>query len=115
MDTKTIAVQEVTGTLAAILAQTSPAVDIGNGQEELLRKGILEGIQRRMRMKAGCRSFILSWQGDRSPRGAQVLGREIGWAQHGCARDVDGEIIGTYDWLSDERDDRRMLVFINPS
>ncbi len=115
MDTKSFSVQEVTDTLAAVLAIASPAVDVGGTDEALLRKACLEGLQCRLRVQHGSRSFIVSWQGDRSPRGASVLGRELGWAQHGCVRDAEGEIIGTYNWLSDERDDRRMLVFIHPS
>lgn len=45
------------------------------------------------------RVFELTWEGNKVPRGAIILGREIAWTQHGRVVAEGGEMIGTYQRL----------------
>ena len=69
--------------------------------------------------KHGGRTFILDWEGDRTPRGARVLNHEIEWTQHGQIRIASVEKIGTYDRLVESGGAsgkaQKMLVYLSPS
>jgi PBS lyase HEAT-like repeat-containing protein len=46
----------------------------------------------------GIRAFFLKWKGDDLvPKGAKILGHEIGSTDNGLVRNVEGEVIGVYD------------------
>lgn len=50
--------------------------------------------------------FELSWKGDKVPDGTVLLGKTIGWTQHGVVTSADGEMMGTY---------KRMVEFGGPN
>lgn len=45
------------------------------------------------------RLFLLSWIGNKVPRGAQILDQQVTWTQHGMVQAEPGGNIGTYDRL----------------
>ena len=73
---------------------------------------------RRCIRESQTRVFLLKWQGNKIPRGAQILGHTIAWTQHGIVRNKDGKQIGTYDRLvefgGDSSREQWMLIFADP-
>ena len=69
--------------------------------------------------REGGRRFILSWLGNKVPRGACILGHILSWTQHGMVTTDKGARIGTYDRLvefgGESRTEQLMLVFLSPT
>lgn len=61
--------------------------------------------------------FLLKWQGDKIPRGAEVAGHKIAWTQNGVVTDNTGKIIGTYERLvefgGESGREQQMIVYIS--
>ncbi len=65
------------------------------------------------------KQYLLTWKGNKVPRGAIVGGHEIAWTQYGMVRDSDGKVIGYYErlveWGGKDQKDQTMLIamFLN--
>lgn len=61
-------------------------------------------------------AFILAWEGNKIPRGAEIAGKKIAWTQNGVVTADDGSIIGTYDrvteWGGKSGKEQSMVVFV---
>lgn len=64
------------------------------------------------------RVFLLSWKGNKVPRGAKILNHTVAWTQNGQVTNHKGEYIGTYDRTAefggDDGKDQGMIVYLNP-
>lgn len=64
-------------------------------------KGVLNEVTYNQFLKklrgAKTRTFLLIWQGAKSPTGAKILDHVIGWTQNGIVYNETGKEIGTYD------------------
>ncbi len=47
------------------------------------------------------RVFELTWEGNKIPRGAEILGKKITWTQHDMVTAEGGEMIGTYERIEE--------------
>lgn len=47
------------------------------------------------------RVFELTWEGNKVPRGAEVLGHSIAWTQHGIVYTEGGKEIGSYTRITE--------------
>lgn len=60
------------------------------------------------------KQYLLSWNGNKVPRGARVDGHIIAWTQHGIITNSNGTTIGHYQRLSEfgghDGTEQRMLV-----
>lgn len=82
-----------------------------------MNEGLIDDIQTACK-RAARRVFELTWQGSRTPRGTVIIGKEIGFTQHGIVADPSGKHIGTYERLQDgagpTSDRHRMIVYLHP-
>lgn len=64
-------------------------------------------------------AVILTWKGNKIPRGVDLFGHIIHTTQNGEVRDATGRTFGYYDRLIEfgggEKQDQAMLVFIPPA
>lgn len=101
-------------------------IDLGGGDNfaAAVVEQAIAGIRRTSRREGG-RVFLLSWEGTKIPRGAQVFGHTIVWTQHGqvtaklAGSESKVEDIGTYDrleeWGGPDRRSHKMLVYVSPA
>lgn len=79
-----------------------------------LTESMLEGLRAEL-MKRADDAFILIWEGNKIPRGAEINGYRIGWTQNGEVRSDAGERIGVYDRLLEfggpSGKEQQMLIF----
>ena len=61
---------------------------------------------------------LLTWEGNKVPRGVEINGHQIAWTQNGIVTSTEGEMIGQYDRLvefgGENHRTQRMLVFTGP-
>lgn len=92
---------------------TQQGVDLGDAKHE----AVVNSLIAQLRQQGGTR-YLLTWTGGRIPRGAQIEGHTIAWTRHGIVRNVQGEMIGTYDRLNDgggeSGKERAMIIYMNP-
>ena len=82
-------------------------VDLGDSRVNQNVNRLLHVISKRPN-----KTFLLRWSDGRVPQGAVVGGHTIGWTQHGVVNDREGHMVGTYDRLTDTRDEQLMMVRI---
>lgn len=74
-----------------------------------------EGLRAEL-MRQANDAFLLLWEGNKIPRGAEVNGYRIGWTQNGKVLSADGKMIGVYDRLleygGESKKEQQMLVFV---
>lgn len=62
--------------------------------------------------------FLLTWEGNKVPRGAKVFDFEIAGTQHGQVLSSTGEDIGSYDRIEQfagpDHNQQKMIVYIHP-
>lgn len=102
------------------LAEGKPVtgIKLGGGEQTNIQieltEGVIEGLRAEF-MKRADDAFILIWEGDKIPRGAEINGYQIIWTQNGVVQSHDGEIIGVYDRLMEyggpSHKEQQMLVF----
>ena len=117
----TVSVQEVTDEQITELTQENKprGVNLGGAHSESARgaETNVNNLMSRIR-KSGGRRFILSWEGNKVPRGARVLDHEIAWTQNGQVSTTSGEGIGTYDRLVEfggtTGKEQKMVVYLYP-
>ena len=87
-------------------------VKLGNPQLE----GLVNTLLSRMK-KSSSHAYILRWEGNKVPRGAVVGSETLSWTQNGCAHNETGEIIGTYERVTefsgDSGKEQVMIVYLN--
>ncbi len=61
---------------------------------------------------------LLTWEGNKIPRGAEINSQQIAWTQNGIVTSIEGEMIGQYERLQEfegeNRKTQQMLVFTEP-
>lgn len=98
MDNPPVTVREITrDELEQVGADQQPK-DVSLGGGHTMAADQLNGLRRRIAQDPNTRLFLLSWQGNKIPRGANILGYEVVWTQNGAVNTNDGPI-GTYDRL----------------
>lgn len=59
--------------------------------------------------------FLLEWEGNKIPRGADINGKKVAWTQNGLVTSDDGVDIGTYERLVEfggaSGKEQKMLIF----
>lgn len=116
MEQPEVTITEITPTDAA-KAEKGRKVNLGGrySVEAAQAEQTLENLMDTMRASSK-RVFELSWKGKKIPRGAIIMGKEIGWTQNGLVTSMDGEMIGTYERLEEfggaDRDQQRMMVYV---
>ena len=90
-------------------------VDLGDGEKSKLFNSLRRGIRSRTHQRV----FKLVWEGSKIPRGATILGKEIGWTQHGIVLGTDGSHIGQYDRTveseGESHEKQEMIVYVSDS
>src|SRR3989344_791636 len=90
-----VSVQEVTDEQIAELTQGNEpkGVNLGGAHSESARAAEtnVNSLMSRIR-KSGGRRFILSWEGNKVPRGARILDHEITWTQNGQVSTTSGTL-----------------------
>lgn len=90
-------------------------VNLGGTHSALIAEENVNDLISRIR-ESGGRRFLLVWEGNKIPRGARVLGYEIGWTQNGQVRTTSGEDIGNYDRLVEfggaDGKQQKMLIYL---
>ena len=104
-----------------VLAEGKPVTGINLGADGnrnfqfQLTQDLLNGLRSEL-MKASDDAFILIWDGNKIPRGAEVNGHRIGWTQNGQVLSDSGEMIGVYDRLmeygGESKKEQQMIVFL---
>ncbi len=91
----------------------SASVDLGRPEANAQIAGILAIMRER-----ADGAYLLSWQGTAPmPRGADIGGRVIAWAQHGRAITFDRQLVGVYEMITDHKGpdlDSQMLLLTLP-
>ena len=96
-------VEEITTDRDQIIGADKPTTpDLGgrHSLEAALAEANIAPIIRQVRQRQR-RVFELTWQGNKVPRGAEVLGKKIAWTQHGVVTAEGGEMIGTYERIEE--------------
>ena len=117
----TVSVQEVTDEQISDLTQGGKPKggNLGGAHSESARvaETNVNNLMSQIRKSDG-RRFILSWEGNKVPRGARVLDHEIAWTQNGQVLTTDGKDIGTYDRLVEfggtTGKEQKMVVYLYP-
>ncbi len=95
-------VKEITAEEVEQLTSDTPPIGINlGGAHDLvaaLNEGVVEQLRTAIRDKAS-RVFLLTWEGNKVPRGVSILGHIIAWTQHGRVISEGGQEIGMYDRL----------------
>lgn len=90
-------------------------VDDTSNLEIILTETMVEGLRREL-MKVSDKAFMLIWEGNKVPRGAEVSGHKIGWTQNGQVLADTGKMIGVYDRIMEYGGDhgktQQMIVFV---
>ena len=101
---------------AAEAARSSRRRPIDLGDEE--RSSQVNGLLSRMQQNSG-RVFVVSWEGSKIPRGAEILGHRIGWTQHGVVTAEDGTRMGTYERTKEfagaSGKEQEIIVYLSPT
>jgi hypothetical protein len=92
----------------------APKVDLGaTNDRERQTEDVLSEVLRRK--SVGNENFLLSWEGNKIPRGAVINGKTIAWTQHGRVISDTGQEIGTYERLAEfggeSGREQKMIVF----
>jgi len=103
------------------LAEGKPVTGIKLGAGEnaqfqfQLTQALVNDLQTEL-MKVAEDAFILLWDGNKIPRGAEVNGHRIGWTQNGQVLSDEGGMIGVYDRLMQyggpSGKEQQMIVFV---
>ena len=86
----------------AALAQGKPVKGVKLGAEHTgnlefkLTEALAQDLHGEL-MKAVDDAYILMWDGNKVPRGAQLAGHTIGWTQNGQVLSDQGKMLGVYD------------------
>ncbi len=108
-----VTVREITADeLNKILAGNTPKeIDLGDEKTTAKFRSLLNTAKQKSQ-----HIFLLTWEGSKIPRGAEILGKTIAWTQHGIVRDSNGGTIGAYERLEEfggkSGKEQRMTVFI---
>ena len=46
-------------------------------------------------------AYILTWTGNKIPRGVEIKGKKVVWTQNGVVTAEDSSVIGTYDRITE--------------
>jgi hypothetical protein len=121
MDATNIVVTEVTNERSQLVSTHQPKrLNLGGGHslQAALLEGFLGDLDKSNRQQNPGRVFEISWKGDKSPRGAVLLGHEVGWIQNGEISSVEGVRLGSFDRVvvngGADRLDHKILVYLNP-
>jgi len=94
-------------------------VELGSSNlQVVLAEAALNSTLKRIKNEA-TRVFLLTWQGGKIPRGADILGHKIEWTQHGIVRTDQGKDIGAYTRLvefgGESGQEQQMVIYLYPS
>lgn len=121
MDYPQVTVTEITEERALLISTTAPkAVSLGGGDYNLpaaLAEMNVNNLLKCIR-EHETRVFLLQWEGNKVPRGVEILGHVIAWTQHGRVLDSDAKQFGTYDRLVEfgggSGREQQMLIYADP-
>ena len=70
-------------------------------------------------MRVSDKAYLLIWEGNKVPRGAEISGHKIGWTQNGQVLSDEGKQIGVYDRImeygGDQGKTQQMIIFVTKS
>ncbi len=110
-------VQEITLGKNSVLHSPRPWLESGDiRMEALMRELLHNGVLEHQRQTAD-RIYYLTWEGIRSPRGAEIGGYTIGWTHSGFVTNMEGTGIGTYERTMDcggpKRNTHAMIIYFS--
>ena len=89
-------------------------VNLGGGGRSAIEKRYNALLDQMKRESAN--AYLLTWTGNKIPRGAEIQGKKVAWTQNGIVTAEDGSMIGTYDmiteWGGESKKDQSMVVFV---
>ena len=113
-----VTVEEITEKRDKLVSTNAPKdVDLGGRHnfQAALAESHFDRLRQAIRQKEA-RVFLLTWQGNKVPRGVNLLGHIIAWTQHGMVTSKGGKTVGTYDRVvefgGDTGKEQKMLVYL---
>jgi len=109
-----VVVRELTDDIATAAREDRDYISLGDSKVELAINYI-QGVSRDQATQV----FLLSWEGNKIPRGIVINDSIIDYTQNGIVSSAEGEMMGTYDRIEEFGGDsgrlQRMVVFPFPT